>query len=189
MSSDDPKMGAQAPGQESARPESPTDAEAAKMRAHSSDAFSDGGSVPHDPASPPEQIAYTASVDDSYGHHDDPYGYNPHAETPATTVPATKSVAPPPPPKPPAGSTDDDDDGEEGGMLRMSFLEHLEELRSRLLRALMGLGVVFVLCLTFSDRLWLFVQEPAHAALIELGKPPNLVFTSPMESFQIIWMK
>ena len=29
-------------------------------------------------------------------------------------------------------------------MLRMSFMEHLEELRTRIIRALMGLGVAFV---------------------------------------------
>ena len=36
----------------------------------------------------------------------------------------------------------------------------------------------------------LYVEAPARSALMELGvKPPNLVFTDPMESFQIIWMK
>ena len=35
-------------------------------------------------------------------------------------------------------------------MLRMSFLEHLEELRSRLIKALLGLGVAFMLSLIFS---------------------------------------
>ena len=37
-------------------------------------------------------------------------------------------------------------------MLRMSFLEHLEELRKRLILALAGLGVAFVVSLTFSNR-------------------------------------
>ena len=50
-------------------------------------------------------------------------------------------------------------------MLRMSFLEHLEELRKRLILALAGLGVAFVLSLTFSERLWNIVQEPAAVAL------------------------
>jgi len=34
-------------------------------------------------------------------------------------------------------------------MLRMSFLEHLEELRVRLFYAVAGFGVAFVLSLTF----------------------------------------
>ena len=75
-------------------------------------------------------------------------------------------------------------------MLRMSFLEHLEELRSRLIWALAGLGVAFILSLTFTEALWNVVQEPAAAALANLGyKDLTLVFTSPMESFSIIWVK
>src|SRR5215475_2959678 len=34
------------------------------------------------------------------------------------------------PPPPPPGGDDDEEDGEDNYMLRMSFLEHLEELRS-----------------------------------------------------------
>ncbi|MGA3204335.1 MAG: hypothetical protein ABSF12_17730, partial [Bryobacteraceae bacterium] len=57
---------------------------------------------------------------------------------------------------PPAGGGGDGgDDEEEEGMLRMSFLDHLGELRSRIIRALVGFGVVFLVCLVFSDRLWL----------------------------------
>ena len=47
------------------------------------------------------------------------------------------STPPPPPPPPPAEEIEDPD---EEGMLRMSFLEHLEELRKRLILALAGLG-------------------------------------------------
>ena len=54
-------------------------------------------------------------------------------------------------------------------MLRMSFLEHLEELRKRLILALAGLGVAFFLSLTFSEGLWNIVQEPAAVALATLG--------------------
>jgi sec-independent protein translocase protein TatC len=88
---------------------------------------------------------------------------------------------------PPAEDADDDDDD---GMLRMSFLEHLEELRKRLILALAGLGVAFFLSLTFSETLWRIVQEPATAALASLGyKDTTLVMTAPMESFSIIWVK
>ena len=74
-------------------------------------------------------------------------------------------------------------------MLRMSFLEHLEELRSRLIKMVMGIGVAFVLSLTYTDRLWTFVCQPAVQALRTLGYTPSLVQISPMESFNIIWMK
>ena len=42
----------------------------------------------------------------------------------------------------------------------MSFLEHLEELRKRLLLAIGGVGVAFCLCLVFSDQLWYIVVSP-----------------------------
>jgi sec-independent protein translocase protein TatC len=90
----------------------------------------------------------------------------------------------PPPPPPSDGGGD-----EENGMLRMSFLEHLEELRSRIIRSLVGVGVAFVLSLTYTDRLWAFVRGPAVAALKSLGFEPSLAQIEPMESFQIIWVK
>ena len=42
-----------------------------------------------------------------------------------------------PPRRPPPSGEEDDDDG----MLRMSFMEHLEELRSRIFKALIGVAV------------------------------------------------
>ena len=72
----------------------------------------------------------------------------------------------------------------------MSFLEHLEELRSRLIKAILGLGVAFVLCIGFSMQLWDVVSAPAMSALIKIGvNPPHLVITEPMENFMIIWFK
>ena len=73
------------------------------------------------------------------------------------------------------------------GMLRMSFLEHLEELRSRLIKALIGFGAIFLACLAFSDKLWLIVQAPAVEAFRKLGSG-GLVGINAMEQFEIIWM-
>jgi len=82
------------------------------------------------------------------------------------------------------------EDGEEEGMLRMSFLEHLEELRTRIIRALYGLLLAFGVSLFFAGRLWTVVSNPAVAALKHLGVvPPRLVMTVPMEGFSIIWLK
>ena len=76
-------------------------------------------------------------------------------------------------------------------MLRMSFLEHLEELRSRILRALAGVGVAFVISLTFCDELWQLVSAPAVEALRSLGfKDAKLTHAiTPMEAFNIVWVK
>jgi sec-independent protein translocase protein TatC len=105
---------------------------------------------------------------------------------------------PPPPPPSPGGSgkppkppdPPDPDDEEESGMARMSFMEHLEELRKRLLLAIGGIGVAFFGCLFFSDALWDIVRGPAEKALIDLHvNPPTLKLISPMDTFQIMWMK
>ncbi len=93
---------------------------------------------------------------------------------------------PPAPPAPPSGGGGDD---EEDSMLRMSFVEHLEELRSRLFKALAGVGVAFVLSLSFSSQLWSFVVQPAMQALKTLGYEETLVAIEPMEQFNIIWFK
>jgi sec-independent protein translocase protein TatC len=81
---------------------------------------------------------------------------------------------------------DDDDDG----MLKMSFLEHLEELRSRLIKAIAGALVAFVACIGFGPWLWGIISAPATEALIKIGvKNAQLVMTEPMEGFNIMWFK
>ena len=75
-------------------------------------------------------------------------------------------------------------------MLRMSFLEHLEELRSRILKMLAGVAVAFLLSLTFCQEVWKVVAAPAVDALKQLGiKPPTLKAIAPMEQFNVIWVK
>ena len=72
----------------------------------------------------------------------------------------------------------------------MSFMEHLQELRSRIIRALIGVAVAFGLSLTFSNALWDFVRQPAVAALTALKINPPLLHTiTPMEGFNVIWFK
>jgi sec-independent protein translocase protein TatC len=133
--------------------------------------------------------------EDSYSYIDDGYPtedatapaavVEPPPAPPAALVKSSGGGRTPPPPPPP-----DDEEEEDDGMLRMSFLDHLEELRSRLIRMLMGVGIAFAASLTFSNNLWLFVQEPAHAALLKLGiNPPKLVAIDPMDQFNIIWVK
>lgn len=92
------------------------------------------------------------------------------------------SVPPPPPPG-------DDEDADDDGMLRMSFIEHLEELRSRIFKALAGVAVAFILSLTFCGPLWNFVSQPAVSALRTLHLPETLKQITPMESFNIIYFK
>jgi sec-independent protein translocase protein TatC len=147
------------------------------------------------PSSAPEETPSTQDSYDPYAYPDDAY---PYEESPSssstTTAPETTAVAtassgggtaPPA-----ATSTDEEEDDDEEGMLRMSFMEHLEELRNRIFKMLYGVGVAFVLSLTFAKPLFLVVVAPAVDALKELGiDPPNLSQITPMEAFNVMWIK
>ncbi|MDX2149189.1 MAG: twin-arginine translocase subunit TatC [Bryobacteraceae bacterium] len=140
------------------------------------------------------QSAEASSAADTLSYYDDPYGYEnrDYGEGTSASVPAvveTKPAAPPAPPEPPKSEDLEEEDDDEEGMLRMSFLEHLEELRSRIIKVLAGFGVAFVASLTFTEQLWRAVAEPASSALTSLGLPPNLVAIEPLEQFNIIWLK
>jgi sec-independent protein translocase protein TatC len=135
---------------------------------------------------------YESPVAENYGSAHpgqslESYQPPPPAEVPAPPV-LKKSAPPPPPPPPPPDETTEDDEEEEG-MLRMSFMDHLEELRTRILRALMGMAVAFLVSLTFADPLWRIVARPAIEALKHLHYNPQLVAITPMEQFSIIWVK
>jgi sec-independent protein translocase protein TatC len=61
----------------------------------------------------------------------------------------------------------------------MSLMEHLEELRRRIVRSAIYLAVGFVLCWFFHDRIVSFLQAP----LTHIGK--SLVFTHPMDALNL----
>jgi sec-independent protein translocase protein TatC len=110
----------------------------------------------------------------------------PPALTKKAAIGGGGSGAPPPPPPP---DDDDECDGEESGMLRMSFLEHLEELRSRIIRALYGFGLIFFACVVFSNQLFEIIMRPGRAAMVATGiKGAGFIAIDPMEQFQIIWV-
>ncbi|HSU60314.1 MAG TPA: twin-arginine translocase subunit TatC [Bryobacteraceae bacterium] len=160
--------------------------------------------APESATIPPEETHKNGAAN-VYSGSSDPYGSEPEtalvpgaavAEQPETEasqeppqVPPKRTPPPPPPPPPPDGD-DDEGDEEERGMLRMSFMEHLEELRSRLLRSILGLAVAFILCIGFCKDLWEVVSAPAVEALRHLGvNPPNLAQITPMEQFNVIYLK
>lgn len=152
-----------------------------------------GGGSPHDVPKPAES---SGEYEDGYPHEPpneeppQPAALKPEPPPQPTTAVATVPRRPggggkkPPPPPPPGGDEDDDE-----GMLRMSFLEHLEELRSRIIRALMGVAVAFVISIIFTNQLWNVVRAPAAAALKSLHYEPDLVQITPMEVFNVVWVK
>jgi sec-independent protein translocase protein TatC len=63
---------------------------------------------------------------------------------------------------------------------QMSFLDHLEELRKRIIHSLIAVGVALGVCWTFADALFRVVSRPITKAGIE-----KLVVSTPTEGFNL----
>ena len=88
-------------------------------------------------------------------------------------VPFTGAAAPASPPE------QEDDNG------RMSFLEHLDELRRRIIVSAAAVFVGFLVAFAFINRIFGFIMRPLQQVLPEGGK---LMYTEPAEAF-LLYMK
>ncbi|HEX8560012.1 MAG TPA: twin-arginine translocase subunit TatC [Pyrinomonadaceae bacterium] len=70
--------------------------------------------------------------------------------------------------------TDKDDEQQEGRQLggQMSFLEHLDELRRRIIRSAAFIFAALILCWFVSDRIYNFLAAPVRRALAEAAQRP-----------------
>ncbi|MDA0206367.1 MAG: twin-arginine translocase subunit TatC [Acidobacteria bacterium] len=102
------------------------------------------------------------------------------SETEAGAAPGKTLPPSPPPPLPPAEDEDDDEE-----MARMSFLEHLNELRTRIVRVLIGVVVIYLAALAFADKLFLIFKGPFEASYpgVQLSQ------LTPTEMFYIQYIK
>jgi sec-independent protein translocase protein TatC len=82
--------------------------------------------------------------------------------------------------EPEAGSPEPEEEGVESG--KMTFLEHLDELRKRLVRIIIYLGIGFIACFYFSRRIYHFISIPFIKWLPQGSK---LVYTNPTDTFTI----
>jgi sec-independent protein translocase protein TatC len=76
--------------------------------------------------------------------------------------------------------TDPDRDEQEGLSGQMSFLDHLEELRKRIIHSLIAVGVALGVCWTFADALFRTVARPITKAGVD-----KLVVSTPTEGFNL----
>ena len=180
-----------------AAPDSPESERSGSPAPDSSEEAEAAGPQPDagEPPSADEPSSTASYYDDPYEEEgqEGPYGRS-GAVTTSTAIekPAETSRQPPPPPSPPSGGDGGGGDDEEEGMSRMSFLEHLGELRTRILRALIGLGIAYPLCLLFARQLFELVRGPydmAREQLPQYDTPLTLVALTPMESFHMLYLK
>ena len=79
---------------------------------------------------------------------------------------------------PSAGHTDD-------AMPTMSFLEHLEELRRRIIYCIIAVAIGFFLCWGYAESIFGLMQRPIMEALKRNGMAEKLVYLSPTEPFNL----
>ena len=72
-------------------------------------------------------------------------------------------------------------DAPSGPADRMTFLEHLDELRSRLIRAAIAVMIAFVGCFFFYDEVFNFLMQPLRNVIEPYGG--SLITTAPQENF------
>lgn len=88
----------------------------------------------------------------------------------------------PPPPPPTAWGSEEDETPE---MHKMSFLEHLEELRRRLFYCLVAVMVGFLVSWTFADNIYAGLSRPLTSLLREMKMDDHLVYTNPVAPFNL----
>ncbi len=70
-------------------------------------------------------------------------------------------------------------------MQGMSFLQHLEELRMRIIKALLFVAAGFGVCWWFHEEIYGLMQKPIIAALAHYNLATKLNYTNPTEPFNM----
>jgi sec-independent protein translocase protein TatC len=70
-------------------------------------------------------------------------------------------------------------------MPTMGFLDHLEELRKRIVYSIMSVGVGAVACWYYREQIYGVMQRPIMDALRANGMPEKLVYLNPTEPFNL----
>ena len=76
-------------------------------------------------------------------------------------------------------------DSEKEPMPTMGFLDHLEELRKRIVYSIIAVGVGTGLCWGYRERIYAVMQKPIMDALHSKGLPEKLVYLNPVDPFNL----
>ena len=74
---------------------------------------------------------------------------------------------------------------EKDSLPAMGFLEHLEELRRRIIYSIIAVTVGFFACWGYADRIYEIMQKPIMVALQHNGLSEKLVYLNPTEPFNM----
>ncbi|MEM6619044.1 MAG: twin-arginine translocase subunit TatC, partial [Pseudomonadota bacterium] len=67
------------------------------------------------------------------------------------------------------------------------LIEHLAELRTRIIRSVVALVVGILVTFAFAEMLLNFLVEPIASILRSNGQDPSLIFTAPQEKFFVLF--
>jgi sec-independent protein translocase protein TatC len=70
-------------------------------------------------------------------------------------------------------------------MPAMGFLEHLEELRRRIVYSIIAVAVGFFACWRYAEKIYEYMQQPIMTALRNNGMAEKLVYLNPTEPFNL----
>src|SRR4030081_3035047 len=77
------------------------------------------------------------------------------------------------------------DERDPEGLPAMGFLDHLEELRKRLIYCIISVVVVFFACWGYREQIYAIMQKPIMDALKSNGLTDKLVYLNPTEPFNL----
>lgn len=86
---------------------------------------------------------------------------------------------------PPTQNQNPEPDPELSDGKQMSFLEHLEELRTRLLRSVYALIIASGIGFYFRDNIYAYLSKPLVDSLIALHLKPKLAYLNPVDPFNL----
>jgi sec-independent protein translocase protein TatC len=123
---------------------------------------------------------YDPQTESAEEAQDDP-GYNPEAEEPAFAKEPGDSGGSGGEEPPSGGDSGEsaEPDEEEEPVGEMTFLQHLDEFRNRVVRCIAAIGVGFVGCYAFSEDIFNILMEP----MVNVLQKSTFIYTYPPEAF------
>src|SRR5580692_7859492 len=70
-------------------------------------------------------------------------------------------------------------------MPTMGFLDHLEELRKRIIYSIIAIAAGFFACWGYAENIYAIMQRPIMEALQQNGLSAKLVYLNPTEPFNL----